>query len=120
MENPHKSMQNMIITLHNILICWNMHQQTTKFMHEFCMHQSTVRCSKIGVEHRAEVACLSADSALSGSMVRGGGGYTKFGETDAIVGVPLASAAKGPPALAMENIMETSAPALSVARGGKR
>jgi hypothetical protein len=26
MENSHKSMQNMIITNNNILICWNMHQ----------------------------------------------------------------------------------------------
>jgi hypothetical protein len=26
MENPHKLMQNMIITTNNILICWNMHQ----------------------------------------------------------------------------------------------
>jgi hypothetical protein len=35
----HKSMQNMIITSDNISICWNMDQETTKFMHEFCMHQ---------------------------------------------------------------------------------
>jgi hypothetical protein len=26
MDNPHKSMQNMIITFNNILICWNMHK----------------------------------------------------------------------------------------------
>jgi hypothetical protein len=38
MENPHKSMQNMIITTNNILICWNIHQLTTKFMHKFWMH----------------------------------------------------------------------------------
>jgi hypothetical protein len=25
MENPHKSIQNMMITWYNILICWNMH-----------------------------------------------------------------------------------------------